>query len=155
MVFMILETRPTLAFTHCKRNQIQWLPPFQKTCQTLAFVHCESNLISMVFAILETTSNISFCSLRKQPNFNGFCHFGNKSNIGFRSLWKQLKFNGFCHFRNKSNIGTLANARIIRKISFIDCVNMKSRIMILVKVWYELINLIKTFEWERVYIYLL
>jgi len=120
MVFMILETRPTLAFTHYKRNQIQWLPPFQKTCQTLAFVHCESNLISMVFAISETTSNISFCSLL--------------SNISFRSLRKQPNFNGFCHFRNKSNIGTLANARIIGKISFIDYVNMESRIMILVKV---------------------
>jgi len=33
--------------------------------------------------------------------------------------------------------------RIIRRISFIDCINMESRIMVLVKVWYEWINLIK------------
>jgi len=51
-------------------------------------------------------------------------------------------------FLFKSNF--LANERIIGRISFIDCVNMKSRIMILVKVWYEWINLIKIFEWERV-----
>jgi hypothetical protein len=49
----------------------------------------------------------------------------------------------------------LANERIIERISFIDCVNMGSRIMILVKIWYKLINLIKIFEWERVYIYIL
>jgi hypothetical protein len=32
---------------------------------------------------------------------------------------------------------------------------MGSRIMILVKVWYKLINLIKIFEWERVIIYII
>ena len=55
-------------------------------------------------------------------------------------------------FLFKSNL--LANERIIRRISFIDSINMESRIMILVKVWYEWINLIKMFEWERVYIHI-
>jgi len=53
------------------------------------------------------------------------------------------------------NLFFLVNERIIGKILFIACVIMKNRIMIFVKVWYEWINLIKTFEWERVYIYYL
>jgi hypothetical protein len=49
----------------------------------------------------------------------------------------------------------MANEKIIRRISFIDGVNMKSEIMILIKFWYEWINLIKAFEWEKVHVYLL
>jgi len=81
--------------------------------------------------------------------WNELCYNVGIWRMGRKFTKERKKFSCF-----SLNFFFLANERIIGRISFIDCVNMGSRIMILVKVWYKLINLIKIFEWERVYIYI-